>query len=204
MQSAIEGGPAGIGPAGTGIALQRRFRASPHRVFRAWTEPSALREWWCPAGWIAGEIVIDLRPGGTYRIEMRRIGGGECLAIRGEFLDVTPPRRLVFTWIWDGAFRYGADPGYSRDRRISGRDAADIEAREFRRSGHSQSASHRLDRSLQPARPRGDPDRRAVSPFSRLKQRGRMTWINEPERRRRLLATPGATSGAMVNPALQR
>jgi len=104
MQSAIEGGPAGIGPAGTGIALQRRFRASPHRVFRAWTEPSALREWWCPAGWIAGEIVIDLRPGGTYRIEMRRIGGGECLAIRGEFLDVTPPRRLVFTWIWDGAF----------------------------------------------------------------------------------------------------
>ena len=59
------------------IELQRRFRASPDRVFRAWTEPTALREWWCPPGWIAGEIAIDLRPGGRYRIEMSR----RCAAI---------------------------------------------------------------------------------------------------------------------------
>src|SRR3954447_22162588 len=104
MRSATQGGPAGIGPAGAGIELQRRFRASPDRVFRAWTEAAALREWWCPPGWIAGDIEIDLRPGGTYRIEMRRIGGGERVAVCGEFLEVTPSRRLVYTWKWDGAF----------------------------------------------------------------------------------------------------
>lgn len=104
MQSATEGGRAGIGPVEIGIALQRRFRASPDRVFRAWTEPTALREWWCPPGWVAGEIAIDPRPGGAYRIEMDRVGGGERLAVRGEFLDVTPPRRLVYTWSWEGAF----------------------------------------------------------------------------------------------------
>src|SRR4051794_41681740 len=122
MRSAIEGGPAGIGSAGTGIALQRRFRASPDRVFRAWTEPAALREWWCPPGWVAGEIAIDLRPGGTYRIEMRRIGGGERLAISGQFLDVTPPRRLVFNLdLGRRLRRNGANPGNGRDRRIAGR-----------------------------------------------------------------------------------
>ncbi len=114
MRSASEGGPAGPGsagitpvaitPAGTGIALQRRFRASPDRVFRAWTEPAALREWWCPPGWIAGDIEIDLRPEGRYRIEMRRTGGGERVAVHGRFVAITPPRRLVYTWSWKGAF----------------------------------------------------------------------------------------------------
>ena len=109
MRSAGEGGPAGtrppgVMPAGTGIELQRRFRASPDRVFRAWTEPAALREWWSPPGWIAGAIEIDLRPEGCYRIEMRPIGGGERVAIHGMFLEITPPRRLVYTWIWEGAF----------------------------------------------------------------------------------------------------
>ena len=104
MRSPIEGGPAGLGSAGTGIVLQRRFRASPARVFRAWTEPAALREWWGPPGWIVGNIEIDLRRDGNYRIDMHPIGSGEGVAIRGVFLEVTPPRRLVYTWIWVGAF----------------------------------------------------------------------------------------------------
>ena len=62
-------------PGNIGFELQRRFRASPERVFRAWTRPAALREWWCPAGWVAGEIEIDLRVGGGYRIAMIRTGG---------------------------------------------------------------------------------------------------------------------------------
>ena len=57
-----------------GFELQRRFRASPERVFRAWTQPAALREWWCPAGWTAGEIEVDLRVGGAYRIAMIHSG----------------------------------------------------------------------------------------------------------------------------------
>jgi uncharacterized protein YndB with AHSA1/START domain len=87
-----------------GFELQRRFRASPERVFRAWTQPVALREWWCPAGWMAGEIEVDLRIGGTYRIAMTRTAGGAPVAVSGQFLEVEPPARLVYTWCWEGAF----------------------------------------------------------------------------------------------------
>ena len=92
-------------PAGLGIELQRRFRASPERVFRAWTQPLALREWWCPAGWAASEIEIDLRSGGRYRIAMVRAGdAGLGVSVSGQFLEVRPPERLVYTWRWEGAF----------------------------------------------------------------------------------------------------
>jgi uncharacterized protein YndB with AHSA1/START domain len=91
-------------PARTGIELQRRFRVSPEKLFHAWTQPAALRQWWCPEGWTAGDIAIDLRVGGRYRIEMRRAGLGDPVTIAGEFLDVTPPQRLVYSWRWEGAF----------------------------------------------------------------------------------------------------
>jgi uncharacterized protein YndB with AHSA1/START domain len=92
-------------PAGLDIELQRRFRASPERVFRAWTQPVALREWWCPAGWLPGEIKIDLRVGGLYRIAMVRAGdAGRGVSVSGQFLEVRPPDRLVYTWRWEGNF----------------------------------------------------------------------------------------------------
>ena len=91
-------------PRRVGIELQRRFRASPERIFRAWTQPVALREWWCPAGWVAGEIDIDLRVGGAYRIAMARAGSpGARVLVGGRFLEVRPPERLVYTWRWEGA-----------------------------------------------------------------------------------------------------
>jgi uncharacterized protein YndB with AHSA1/START domain len=55
----------------TGFELQRTFRASPERVFRAWTQPAALREWWCPSGWVAGEIAIDLQIGAPIALRCR-------------------------------------------------------------------------------------------------------------------------------------
>ena len=92
-------------PAGLDIELQRRFRASPERVYRAWTHPVARREWWCPVGWAAGEIKIDLRVGGVYRIAMVRAGdAGRGVSVSGQFLEVRPPERLVYTWRWEGAF----------------------------------------------------------------------------------------------------
>ena len=92
------------GLARVGLELHRRFRASPDQVFRAWTHPAALREWWCPPGWVPGNIEVDLRVGGTYRIAMRRAGDGQTVAVHGQFLEVEQPKRLVFTWRWEGAF----------------------------------------------------------------------------------------------------
>ena len=86
------------------LELRRTFRASADTVFRAWTQPAALREWWCPPGWAASEVDIDLRVGGAYRIAMRRREGAGEIAVHGRFLEVTPPDRLAFTWCWEGAF----------------------------------------------------------------------------------------------------
>jgi uncharacterized protein YndB with AHSA1/START domain len=97
--------PATLQTATIGIELQRRFRASPERVFRAWTQASALREWWCPPGWRAGEIEIDLRVGGAWRIAMSRADTlGTEVSVGGQFLEIRPPERLVYTWRWEGAF----------------------------------------------------------------------------------------------------
>src|SRR5579863_9387609 len=84
------------------IELRRTFRAPAERVFRAWTQPAALREWWCPPGWIASEVAIDLRVGGAYRIAMRCGDGSGEVAVEGRFLEVQPPVRLAFTWRWEG------------------------------------------------------------------------------------------------------
>ena len=86
------------------IQLRRYFRAPPEKVFRAWTQPQALKAWWCPRGWKAALIEVDLRVGGEYRIGMRKGGRGAEVSVFGHFLEVRPPQRLRYTWRWEGAF----------------------------------------------------------------------------------------------------
>jgi len=96
--------PATIDGTGTTLRFRRQFAASPERVFAAWTRPQALSLWWCPAGWEAVDFTVDLRPGGRYRLEMRRIDGSRRVAVQGQFEAIEPPLRLIYTWHWVGAF----------------------------------------------------------------------------------------------------
>ncbi|HEV2690868.1 MAG TPA: SRPBCC domain-containing protein, partial [Bryobacteraceae bacterium] len=84
--------------------LRRRFAARRERVFRAWTDEAALRQWWCPRGWTPADIAIDLRVGGAYRIGMRKTEADKNISVCGRFLEVRSPELLVYTWHWDGAF----------------------------------------------------------------------------------------------------
>lgn len=154
MRSITTGGPAPLG-----IELQRRFRASPEALFRAWTEPSALREWWCPPGWVASDIAIDLRVGGRYRIAMASAGSGDALAVAGEFLEVAPPQRLVYTWCWEGAFPDAAPTLVTVELHAAGDETlltlrhdrfASPAARQQHRTGWL-AACNRLDRLVTPA-----------------------------------------------------
>jgi len=89
---------------GTTLRLWHKFEATPERVFAAWTRPDAMRLWWCPFGWIPVEIEVDLRPGGAYRLAMRRPSDTRQVTVLGRFLEIEPARKLVYTWRWDGAF----------------------------------------------------------------------------------------------------
>jgi uncharacterized protein YndB with AHSA1/START domain len=92
------------GEARIGFEIRRCFRSPRDAVFRAWTQPDALKRWWCPSGWVPEAIALDVRAGGVYRIGMRHPESDRRVAVAGRFLEVRPPERLKFTWRWEGAF----------------------------------------------------------------------------------------------------
>lgn len=83
-----------VGPNSVTLHLTRTFAAPRERVYRAWTEQELLSRWY----WPDPVIEIDARQGGTYHFSDRRYG----VSVRGEFLEVSPPERLSYTWRWDG------------------------------------------------------------------------------------------------------
>jgi len=74
------------------------------QVFRAWTTPQALKAWWRPGQYTPSEVVIDLRPGGRYRIDMIHPDGSHA-SITGTYVEVVAPERLVMTWVSEGGPR---------------------------------------------------------------------------------------------------
>ena len=84
------------------LRIERTFDASVERVFEAWTSEEVLRRWLHGMpGWETPTAEVDLREGGTIRIVMRDPLGGAESGATGEYTVVDPPRRLVFTWVWD-------------------------------------------------------------------------------------------------------
>lgn len=69
-------------------------------VFKAMTEPEQLAKWWGPRGFTVPRVEMDLRAGGGYRIEMQP-PEGDSFQLSGEFIEVDPPGRLVYTFRWD-------------------------------------------------------------------------------------------------------
>jgi uncharacterized protein YndB with AHSA1/START domain len=95
-------------PDPTVLRLERTFKAPARVVFDAWTSAEVLRRWW-PAGpdWDTPVAEVDVRVGGRLRLVMRSPDGQE-FGGGGEYVEITPPDRLVFTWTWDGDWAKGA------------------------------------------------------------------------------------------------
>jgi uncharacterized protein YndB with AHSA1/START domain len=79
------------------LVLTRTLAAPRSLVFKAWTEPEHLVRWWGPAGFTLPSCETDFRPGGEYRFCMRAPDGTDHW-VWGEYLEITEPERLVFTW----------------------------------------------------------------------------------------------------------
>ena len=67
-----------------------RIAARPETVWRYWTDAERLCDWWGSAA------EVDARPGGVYLVEM---SAGPTM--RGEFVELVPHERIVFTFGWD-------------------------------------------------------------------------------------------------------
>jgi uncharacterized protein YndB with AHSA1/START domain len=85
----------------TVLQIRRSYNAARAAVFRAWTDPQALKIWFAPSDAMTTPVAeVDLRVGGRYRIEMLS-AEGKRHCVRGEYLEVQTPKKLVFTWAWE-------------------------------------------------------------------------------------------------------
>jgi uncharacterized protein YndB with AHSA1/START domain len=78
------------------LVLKRVFNAPRERVWKAWTDPRQLAQWWGPAGFTNPVCEADVRPGGAIRIDMRGPDGA-VYPMTGVYREVVAPERLVFT-----------------------------------------------------------------------------------------------------------
>jgi uncharacterized protein YndB with AHSA1/START domain len=82
------------------LSLNRHYPVAPEKVWRAWTDPQAVKQWWGPGpGHSVSVAELDVRVGGRFRIVFGGAEGRdhECA---GVYREVVPNRKLVFTWTW--------------------------------------------------------------------------------------------------------
>ncbi|WP_298432491.1 SRPBCC family protein [Ottowia sp.] len=78
------------------LGITRFIDAAPEKLFRAWTEPELMKQWFCPPPWKVVHAECDVRPGGASLIVMQG-PEGQQMPNCGVYLEVVPGLRLVFT-----------------------------------------------------------------------------------------------------------
>ena len=91
------------------LVLERILDAPRENVFRAWTEPDLLKQWFAPRPYTTPVAEIDPRTGGNSRIVMRGPDGNE-MEIFGVYLEVIPNEKIVSTDAYSSAWIPAAQP----------------------------------------------------------------------------------------------
>ena len=93
-------------PAETGHALliDRVFDAPPSLVFRLWSDPVRVKEWWHPENFETTRFAMDFRVGGSYRFTA--VSTTSSHSARGVYREIVAPERIVMTFAWEGTGPY--------------------------------------------------------------------------------------------------
>ena len=78
------------------LVLTRLIDAPREKLFRCWTEPKLLKQWFAPLPYTITHAELDVRSGGSNYIVMRS-PEGQDMPLRGVYLEVVPNERVVFT-----------------------------------------------------------------------------------------------------------
>lgn len=91
------------------LVLTRLIDAPREKLYRAWTEPALLKQWFAPLPYTTPVAELDVRPGGANLIVMRG-PDGQDMPNRGVYLEVVPNERLVVTDAFTTAWEPSAKP----------------------------------------------------------------------------------------------
>lgn len=91
------------------LVLTRVLDAPPSKVFRAWTEPKLMKQWFAPLPWTVSGAQTDPRPGGTALIVMRDPDGKDHPS-QGVYLEIVENEKIVFTDAYTSAWVPSAKP----------------------------------------------------------------------------------------------
>lgn len=83
------------------VEISRTIGAPRGTVFEAWTDPEILKQWHAPGDYTVAFAEADVRVGGRYRISMQPPGKDIVRTVTGEYKEVVPNERLVYTWTWE-------------------------------------------------------------------------------------------------------
>ncbi len=86
------------------MSFTRLIDAPAETLFRLWTDPSRMHEWFCPRPWTVTDVRLDVRAGGGCTMTM--VGPeGERLPNPGQYLEIIPNRRIVFSDAFTGDWK---------------------------------------------------------------------------------------------------
>ena len=91
------------------LVLERIFDAPPEKVYRAWTDPELLKQWFVPKPWGVARIDHDLRPGGRANVLMKDPDGNEY-PNEGVFIEIVANRKIVTTDAFTEGWRPAGKP----------------------------------------------------------------------------------------------
>ena len=82
------------------LEIKRLIKAPRDRVYAAWTDPAQLKQWFGPEKVQTRDLVADAHVGGKFRWDLIN-SEGEEMTCRGEYRELEPGKKIVFTWAWD-------------------------------------------------------------------------------------------------------
>lgn len=91
------------------LVLTRTLDAPREKLYRCWTEPELMKQFFTPRPWTTTTVEVDLRPGGSNLIVMRSPDGQE-FPNRGVYLEIVPNEKIVFTDAFESAWQPSAKP----------------------------------------------------------------------------------------------